>query len=105
MLRYTFFATQAQHLPAIIAWGEQLMGERREEALVTLTEEKLEHESMYLIQGSDPPLILAISEGGHLPSNPSRSINQEHYRMLALLTPAESILPKGELTILYKLSI
>lgn len=103
-MRYRSFTTDVEHLPAIRAWGQKLMTIHKQEALETLKQERVIFEGMYELKG-DPHTIFCLMEGECLPSDPTNSLNQEHYKILALLKPCETLPPSGEMHVIYELAL
>ena len=65
------------------AWCVELASLRRDEALLTLDEEKVTEEMCLLVELSGVHYVVGFSEGEMLPANMSREINLKHKAMKA----------------------
>lgn len=79
-------------------WGSKISTELREEALLTLEEEKLLQEHMFLLEIDGKTFLGFFSEGTAGPANMERAINKLHRQLLD-----ESKLRRIEGTPLYSL--
>jgi|GEM_PF-3472941 len=79
-------------------WGSKLMGELKEEALITLKEEQLLQEHMFLVEIESKQYLGFFSEGKSMPANMERLINKLHRKLLD-----ESRVRRIEGTLLYSI--
>lgn len=67
-------------------WGDKIMTSRKQEAMASLEQEKVEHEAMYSFQVDGRKFVigLMVAEGDHIESaDESLEINKEHREIFA----------------------
>lgn len=79
-------------------WGTKLMGEYNAEALLTLAEEKVLEEHMFLLQIEEKWFLAFFSRGENLPANIERQLNRQHRSLLE-----ESVIHSYTVKLLYSL--
>ncbi len=84
----------------LLEWGARLMGEFRTEALISLSEENVTREIVYMFHIGDDCYAIGHMEGENMrPANTDRSLNIRHKEVLR-----ECIDSKIELNRVYEIS-
>jgi len=78
MRKIVLFKVKEGCVDKLKAWGKEISGPLREEAQITLREEKVTQEGLSIFQIGMEWYAIGFMEGEGLPSNKDREINKRH---------------------------